>query len=227
MDQPPVVRSLADLYNSQSAVYDPQVKAAQDQIAQTQQAGTAQIAGLDVAKTNAFNGIDQTAASRGALFSGFSPDAQASYVGEKYLPALANVQATNNQAVQGLNSTITGLRADQQKQAQTLQEGDLNKLYDYQKTQSDRQFQTQQAQQAYEQELQKLRLSASLSASSAASSTPSTAQFLVSAFSGYDPTKGNGYTEKEVIPALMANYGITKTAAANLAYSYRKQNYGE
>lgn len=195
----PNVRSLADLYASQGAVYDPQVQAAQDQIQATQTAGTAQIAGLDAAKTNAFGQIDQTAASRGALFSGFSPDAQASYVGEKYLPALANVQATNNQAVQGLNNTITGLRSDQQKAAQSLQQGDLDKLYDFQKTQADRQFQTEQAQKAYDQEVQKLKLQASLSASSQPAQ-PSAAQNMAAALTA--KTGEDGYVSQGTYGAL-------------------------
>lgn len=70
-------------------------------------------------------------------------------------------------------------------------------------------------------------ISASSARSSREGSTPTKSQFLVSAFSGYDPKQANGYTEKEVIPALMANYNITKDEAAKLAYRYRKQNYGE
>lgn len=68
------------------------------------------------------------------------------------------------------------------------------------------------------------------SRASAAAQTPSTQQFLTQAFSGYKPAYQGGqsyYTEHEVIPALMANYGMSEKDAANLAYSYRQQVFGE
>lgn len=71
------------------------------------------------------------------------------------------------------------------------------------------------------------RENAAASSKSAASSIPSTSQFLVQAFHGYDPKAKSRYTETDVIPALMANYNLSKTQAATLAYQYRKSVFGE
>lgn len=171
--QPPAVRTLDQLVSSSNAAYDPSRASINSQIQDAQNSGQAQEQGLNAAKDTAFGDITQTAVRRGALFSGFTPDQQAHYVGEKYLPALANLRASNNQVVQGLNSNLNSLNMDQQKTAQATQNQDISQLYDYNKTQQDHQWQTEAASTAYQQELSKLRLSAQLSAQASASSGPS------------------------------------------------------
>jgi hypothetical protein len=91
-----------------------------------------------------------------------------------------------------------------------------------------RQFEVTKAEQARQFNVQAAQ-SAKNAAKSAtgSSSTPSVSQFLVQAFSGYQPGKSNFYTEREVIPALMANYGLTKSQAEKYAYDYRQQVYGK
>lgn len=103
--------------------------------------------------------------------------------------------------------------------------------FDFDKQQAEAQKQ-QWAQQFAESQKQFQQTLAANKASAASkggggSSTPSTSQFLVQAFSGYDPKKMKNYTEKEVIPALMANYNLSKDQAAKLAYQYRKAVYNE
>lgn len=232
--QPPTVRTLDQLTTDTNSIYDPQRANINNQIASAGTRLSGDEAGLAAAQTNAFGDITQQAARRGALFSGFTPDQQAHYTAEKYLPALAGLRTANEQTIQGLNNNLLTLNSDQAQKAFDTQNQDISQLYDYNKTQAEHQFQTQQAQTAYQQELEKLRVQAQYDAQSRASSnasqTPSTQQFLVSAFSGYKPAYQGGqayYTEREVIPALMANYGLNKQQASDLAYGYRKQVFGE
>lgn len=99
---------------------------------------------------------------------------------------------------------------------------------------------TQYAQQAYQRALEQeenrrrweeeMSLNRQRAAASSAPQMPSINQFLVQAFSGYKPAYEGGtayYTEREIIPALMANYGLSERDAANLAYEYRKRTFGE
>lgn len=95
---------------------------------------------------------------------------------------------------------------------------------------ADRQYQLamQQFQESQRQFQQSL--AAQKSSAAASSALPSTQAALVSLFKGYKPAKEGGsafYTEREVIPTLQATYGLSKDAAAKLAYSYRKQVFGE
>lgn len=153
----PQVRTLDQLVAETNSAYQPQKDAYNSQIASANTRLSEQQQGLDAAKTNAFQDITQASTRRGALFSGFTPDQQARYTAEKYLPSLANLRAANESTIQGLNSEIMGLDSEQRKNAFQTREGDLARLYDYNKIQEDRRFQTDQANKAYEREMEKLR----------------------------------------------------------------------
>jgi hypothetical protein len=155
--QPPQVRTLDQLTAESNPVYEAQRQANAQKIAGANSRLGEQEQGLNAAQTNAFGQITQAAASRGALFSGFTPDQQARYTSEKYLPALANLRAANESTIQGINQNTLDLNMQQNKDALSVREGDLSRLYDYNKTQDDRKFQTEQANQAYEREMAKLR----------------------------------------------------------------------
>lgn len=183
--QPPQVRTLDQLVAETNSVYDPrkQANTAAITTANSRLGESEQILGQQ--QTRAFGDITQAAASRKALFSGFTPDQQARYTSEKYLPALANLRAANEQTIQGLNRDNMELDADQRKTALQTREGDLSRQYDYIKTQDDRKFQTEQANAAYEREMAKLRQEQAFSAtenakaraaSSASSSTSDTSR---------------------------------------------------
>jgi len=98
---------------------------------------------------------------------------------------------------------------------------------------ADRQYQLamQQFQESQRQFNAQMSLSRqSLAQSGSSNALPSTQAALVSLFKGYKPAKEGGsawYTEREVIPTLQATYGLSKDAAAKLAYNYRKQVFGE
>lgn len=68
-----------------------------------------QTAGLAAKKDQAFGNITNNANTRGALFSGFTPDAQAKYTSATYLPALANLQRAITDSRTSLNGKRNAL----------------------------------------------------------------------------------------------------------------------
>lgn len=104
----PAVQNLQDIIASINAAQAPQNQAIDQSIASNDQSGSAQVAGLDAAKTNAFSQIDQGASNKGMLFSGFTPDAEAKYTGSTYLPALARLQST----IAATRTSLLGKKAD-------------------------------------------------------------------------------------------------------------------
>lgn len=108
MASAPVVANLNDLVNQFTSAEQPESDQLDTEIAQNDQSGTAQEAGLDSAEKTAFGDITQQANDRGGYFSGFAPNAQASYVGSTYLPALAKLQTT----IAATKNTLLGQKAD-------------------------------------------------------------------------------------------------------------------
>lgn len=104
----PVVQSLNDLIAEQNTALQPEQSQLDTQIAANDTSGTAQVAGLDAAKTTAFKGITQAANDRGGYFSGFTPTEEAGYTGSTYLPALAKLQST----IDSTKNTLLGQKAN-------------------------------------------------------------------------------------------------------------------
>lgn len=121
-------QNLADIIAGLNVKYDPQRQIAQQQIGTTQETAQAQQAALDAQKTQGFQGIQNQANSRGMLFSGFTPYEQAQFLSTKYLPAVANLNATTTDTVNGLNGRIATLTGQQQDEAQKTQ-SDQGKAY--------------------------------------------------------------------------------------------------
>jgi hypothetical protein len=104
-------------YGSLGAVYDPQVKSVQSQIDQLPGQEQATLSSLDQAKANAFRDIANSANSKGMLFSGFTPDQEATYTGEKYLPAYAAAKAATVNARTSLTDKINQIQSARAKDA--------------------------------------------------------------------------------------------------------------
>lgn len=107
------------VYDQLGATYDPQTQLVQSQIAQLQPQQDAQQASLDQAKVNAFKDISDSANSKGVLFSGFTPDQQAQYIGTKYLPAVANLKTSFNDTKNTLLGQINTINQNRSQQAST------------------------------------------------------------------------------------------------------------
>lgn len=115
MPPAPTVQALNDLVSQYTTAQAPQQAQLDSEEAQNETSGSTQQAGIDQAKTNAFSTIAQNANARGATFSGFTPNAEAGYVGATYLPALAKLQA----AIATTRNTIVGNKATLTSQANT------------------------------------------------------------------------------------------------------------
>lgn len=115
----PQVRDLNGLVDTLKAGATDQFNQINSDIAANDTAGQAQIAGLDAKKTRAFGDIEQGAQNKGMFFSGFSPDSQARYTADTYLPALASLQQT----IASTRSGLLGKKAD-------LNAGIFNKAFD-------------------------------------------------------------------------------------------------
>lgn len=226
----PTQRPLQELIGQYSASFDPQRQLIDQQIASNDASGVAQEAGLAAKQSTAFKQIEQRAQDRGTFFSGFSPNAQAEYTADTYLPALAGLQS----AIANTRTSLLGNRAGLDTQANNLalqaQESDRNALTAWQQQQAQQAFQAEQSRLDREATAREAAANRSASARSSAASQPTQAQFLSQAFSGYKPAYEGGqayYTEREIIPAIMANYGISEAQAKTLAYDYRKRVFGE
>lgn len=105
------------VYDSLGSVYDPQTQLVQSQIDQLQPQQDAQQASLDQAKVNAFKDISTSANSKGVLFSGVPIDQQATYVGTKYLPAVADLKTSFNNTKNTLLGQINTINQNRSAQA--------------------------------------------------------------------------------------------------------------
>lgn len=123
--QPPQVRDLQGLISELGASVAPQKQLIDQSIASNEQYGTAQQAGLNAKKVQAFQDIKQGANNRGMFFSGFSPDQEAKYTAGTYLPALAELQNTIAQTRSSLLGKKADLDTDVFKTAYNTREGDV------------------------------------------------------------------------------------------------------
>lgn len=119
-----------DVYNSLATQYQPQTDLVNSQIADLPRQQQAVQSSLDQAKVNAFKDITNSANAKGVLFSGVPIDQQSTYVGTKYLPAVANNQTAFQNTKNTLLGQINTLQAGRQKQAQ-------DSVSAYQKAQQD------------------------------------------------------------------------------------------
>lgn len=107
-----------DQFNALASQYQPQTDLINSQIAALPGQQAAQASALDQAKVNAFKDITNSANSKGVLFSGVPIDQQSTYVGTKYLPALADLNTSFNNTKNTLLGQINSLNSDRSKQAQ-------------------------------------------------------------------------------------------------------------
>ena len=105
----PEVRDLNALVTTLGEGVKGQKQLIDNDIVANEQSGVAQIQGLEARKDKEFKNIEQRASNKGMFFSGFSPDAQAGYTADTYLPALAQLQSV----IAGTRSQLMGKKADQ------------------------------------------------------------------------------------------------------------------
>lgn len=145
MADAPVVRNLNDLVATIGQGVVAQKAGIDQSIADNEKYGTAQVAGLDAKKTSAFEDITQASQNKGMFFSGFSPDQEAKYTSDTYLPALAQLQQTIATTRAGLFQQKNQLDTDVFNKAFGSQEQDRSVLADWNKMTAQQQFEASEA----------------------------------------------------------------------------------
>lgn len=118
------------VFDSLEGQYQPQVYQLQNEVADLPRQQQAVTDSLNQAKVNAFKDITNSANAKGVLFSGVPIDQQSTYVGTKYLPALAQNQTAFQNTKNTLLGQINTLQAARQRHAQ-------DNVSAYQKAQQD------------------------------------------------------------------------------------------
>jgi hypothetical protein len=139
------VRKLNDLITTIGKSVRPQKALIDSDIRLAEEAGTAQVAGLDAQKNQAFGQIEQNAQDKGMFFSGYSPSEQAGYTATSYLPALAQLQNTIAQTRNSLLGKKADLDLDVFNKAFGAREGDIERKFDWKKMTTEQKFQARQA----------------------------------------------------------------------------------
>jgi len=141
-----MARSVDQIVAELNSAYQPQLDQYNQQIAALPAQYAAQQSGLDVAKQNAFTDIGNMASAKGMSYSGVPIAEQSRYVGEKYLPAMAQLQQQQNQQKFGLTTAMNTLYQQRMSQAQALQQQELDREEQARQAEANRQAQLQAAQ---------------------------------------------------------------------------------
>lgn len=107
-------QTLDQVLASLNSVYQPQLDSVTQQQAALPAQFQAQQQGLDATKDQAFGSIldDARARGSGVAFGGIPAGEQAQYLGSTYLPAVANLKTSQNQAQQSLIDAINKINED-------------------------------------------------------------------------------------------------------------------
>lgn len=219
--------TLQDYYNQLAPIYEPQIASLKAQEASLAPQYQAQKSALEQARVNAFRNISNTASARGMAFSGFTPEMEAQYTGTTFLPAMANLETQQLKGKQSLIDAINAANAD--RYSKSLGYYESAQQAEAKLAEEQRQFEQQQAMEAYK---------AQLRASTKSAKAPTTNELLQSLmedaqgyFSGqnFNPN-GNlqdGTTEKSIIPELQRLYPeLSLKQIKEKVYGIRKQMYG-
>lgn len=108
----PTVQSLSDIVNEMSPSRQGQLDVINKRRENIAQQTQAQQKGLEYAKTNSFNQINNQMTGRGLSFSTIGADDMSRYLGEKYLPALAQLEASQNEQNLNLDNQVAQIQSD-------------------------------------------------------------------------------------------------------------------
>lgn len=140
-----MARSIDQIVGELNSVYQPQIEQVNQQLAQLPQYYAAQTQGLNTAKENAFRDITGAASAKGMMYSGMPIAEQTRYTGEKFLPALAQLEQQKNQQTFGFQSQLNDIYSKRMAQAQALQQQELDREEQARQAEANRQAQLQAA----------------------------------------------------------------------------------
>jgi hypothetical protein len=115
-----IITELNSVYNPQRDVYNQQLGTLDPQLEAEQQ-------GLQAQKQDSFQQITDQANRRGMFYSGLPIAEEQKYVGQQYLPAIANLRGKYANQRFGLQETLAKLTSDQYNQASGLRQGELDR----------------------------------------------------------------------------------------------------
>lgn len=143
-----MARSIDQIVGELNSVYQPQIEQVNQQLSQLPQYYAAQTQGLNTAKENAFRDITGAASAKGMMYSGMPIAEQTRYTGEKFLPALAQLEQQKNQQTFGFQSQLNDIYSKRMSQAQQLQQQELDREEQARQAEANRQAQLQAARMA-------------------------------------------------------------------------------
>ena len=146
-------------------IYNPQIELIQQQKQALPGRFDARRSALEQARVNAFRDIGQTANRRGMFFSGFQPQEQARFLGERFLPGMQDIESQQEQARLGLLEQLTGIRGQRAQGMMSFQ--DQIQQQQQRQQEQERQFQQQRQLQQEQQRFQAGRASAGRAAAGA------------------------------------------------------------
>lgn len=120
-----MARAIEQIVQELETAYAPQRQAVQERMNQLPGYYQAQREGADVARTNAFADITRQANARGVVYSGAPIQEQQRYVGERYLPALAQLSGQEGEQRFNLQQALNQLGERQLTYAQGIRQKEM------------------------------------------------------------------------------------------------------
>lgn len=128
-----MARALSDILTELDSTYNPQRTRANEVYTKGLEPlsgmESADLSGLEAAKRDSFEQINTGANRRGMFFSGIPLAEQAKYVGENYLPSVANLKGRyaglRGNLYQTLSQTLGNLDLEQQKYARDIRDREI------------------------------------------------------------------------------------------------------
>lgn len=114
-----IISELNNVYNPQRDIYNKQITSLDPQLQAEQK-------GLEFAKRDAFDQIDQGANRRGLFYSGIPIQEEQRYTGATYLPAVANMRAKYAQQKFNLQDALAKLTRDQYSDAYSIRQKEMD-----------------------------------------------------------------------------------------------------
>lgn len=120
-----MARAIEQIMAELETAYAPQKQAVQERMNQLPGYYEAQRAGAETARSNAFQDITRQANARGVVYSGAPIQEQQRYVGERYLPALAQLSGQEGEQRYGLQQALGQLGERQLSYAQQIRQKEM------------------------------------------------------------------------------------------------------
>lgn len=122
-----MARALADILSELNSVYNPQRDVYNSQLNQVDPQLEAEEKGLQAAKQDEFQNITNQANRRGMFYSGLPIQEEQRYIGQSFLPGIANLKAKYATHRFGLQEALAKLTTDQANRAQDIYQTELDR----------------------------------------------------------------------------------------------------